>query len=61
MFRGRVESWNLRDRHMADTLDELLRFLDGRNGGARVVVWAHNSHIGDARATDMNRSGELAE
>ena len=59
MFRSRVESWNLRDRHMADTLDELLRFLDGRDGGARVVVWAHNSHIGDARATDMGRNGEL--
>jgi erythromycin esterase-like protein/predicted phosphoribosyltransferase len=60
MFRGRAESWNLRDRHMAETLDQLLHFLAGRNGeGARVVVWAHNSHIGDARATDMGRGGEL--
>lgn len=59
MFRGHVESWNLRDQHMADTLVELLTFLDTVNPGARVVVWAHNSHLGDARATQMGESGEL--
>ncbi len=58
MFRGRVESWNVRDRHMAETLDALLdRF--GRPGApARAVVWAHNSHLGDARATSMGDEGE---
>ena len=59
MFRGRAESWNLRDRHMVDTLQDLLRFLDRTRPGARVVVWAHNSHLGDARATEMGEGGEL--
>jgi erythromycin esterase-like protein/predicted phosphoribosyltransferase len=59
MFTGRVESWNLRDRHMTDTLGELLTFLDRTRPGARVVVWAHNSHLGDARATEMGEGGEL--
>ena len=59
MFRGRAESWNLRDRHMVDTLQELMRFLDRTRPGARVVVWAHNSHLGDARATEMGEGGEL--
>ena len=49
MFRGRASAWNLRDSHMADTLDALVEHLDG----AGVVVWAHNSHLGDARATSM--------
>jgi erythromycin esterase-like protein len=59
MFRSRVSSWNLRDRHMAETLDELLDHLEAREPGAKVVVWAHNSHLGDARATEMGESGEL--
>ena len=59
MFRGRVESWNLRDEHMAQTVQELLAFLDQRRPNARLVLWAHNSHLGDARATDMGHSGEL--
>jgi erythromycin esterase-like protein/adenine/guanine phosphoribosyltransferase-like PRPP-binding protein len=59
MLAGRVESWNLRDRHMHDTLENLLRFLDRPGSGARVVVWAHNSHLGDARATEMGEHGEL--
>ena len=58
MFEGRVSSWNLRDRHMAETLAALYRHLDAREPGARIVVWAHNSHLGDARATQMGRSGE---
>jgi erythromycin esterase-like protein/predicted phosphoribosyltransferase len=59
MFRGRVSSWNLRDSHMADTLDRLLDHLTRRNGApAKVVVWAHNSHLGDARATQMGAAGE---
>ena len=59
MFDGAEASWNLRDRHMADTLDRLLAHLDRHDAGARVVVWAHNSHVGDARATEMGRRGEL--
>jgi len=59
MLRGRAESWNLRDRHMAATLEDLLAFLERTVPGARVVVWAHNSHIGDARATSMGQQGEL--
>jgi erythromycin esterase-like protein/predicted phosphoribosyltransferase len=59
MFRGRNESWNLRDRHMADTLTALLRFLDQPRSPSRVIVWAHNSHLGDARATEMAARGEL--
>ena len=43
---------------MADTLAELLRFLDRTHPNARVVVWAHNSHLGDARATEMGQGGE---
>ena len=59
MFRGRADSWNLRDRHMVDTLQHLMRFLDRTQPGARIVVWAHNSHLGDARATEMSERGEL--
>jgi erythromycin esterase-like protein/predicted phosphoribosyltransferase len=59
MFKGRADSWNLRDRHMVDTLQELVSFLDRSGAGARVVVWAHNSHLGDARATEMGARGEL--
>ena len=59
MFGGRVNSWNLRDRHMADTLEALIRFLARQHTPAKVIVWAHNSHLGDARATEMSRRGEL--
>ena len=59
MFGDRAGSWNLRDRHMADTLDELLAHLDRGGDTTRVVVWEHNSHVGDARATDMSQRGEL--
>jgi erythromycin esterase-like protein len=59
MFRGRAESWNLRDTHMADTLDALLEHLDAQVGRARIVVWAHNSHVGDARATELGDAGKL--
>jgi erythromycin esterase-like protein len=58
MFRGRASSWNLRDRHMADTLDALIDHFDSKGTHTKVVVWAHNSHIGDARATEMSRRGE---
>jgi erythromycin esterase-like protein len=54
MVRGGPESWNGRDIHMADSLDRLLNF---HGADARAVVWAHNSHVGDARATHMARYG----
>ena len=59
MFRGRVSSWNLRDQHMAETLDALIAHLERHGRRAKVAVWAHNSHLGDARATQMGRGGEL--
>ncbi|HEX5215656.1 MAG TPA: erythromycin esterase family protein [Vicinamibacterales bacterium] len=59
MFGGRVASWNLRDHHMTDTLSNLVTFLGQPDRPARVVVWAHNSHLGDARATEMGEHGEL--
>jgi erythromycin esterase-like protein len=58
MFRGRVQSWNLRDRHMTDTLVALISHLGRIGRRARVVVWEHNSHIGDARATELGHMGE---
>ncbi|MET9453361.1 erythromycin esterase family protein [Streptomyces cinerochromogenes] len=57
-YRAMVDSgpqaWNIRDHHMADTLD---RLMDHHGPGAKAVVWAHNTHIGDARATDMADTG----
>jgi erythromycin esterase-like protein len=58
MYGGDVSSWNLRDRHMAETLDALVEFLGRRGSLPKVVVWAHNSHLGDARATRMGARGE---
>lgn len=58
MFRGRVASWNLRDRHMAEILDSLVEHFARQGHDAKVVLWAHNSHLGDARATQMGRMGE---
>jgi erythromycin esterase-like protein len=59
MFRGRVSSWNLRDQHMTETIEELIRHIGKRVREPKVVVWAHNSHLGDARATEMGEHGEL--
>jgi erythromycin esterase-like protein len=56
MFRGGVESWNLRDQHMAETLDELVKYL---GEAAKVAVWEHNSHLGDNRATELGQAGQL--
>lgn len=56
MYRSGTESWNLRDRHMFDTLRAL---LDRGGPQARAVVWAHNSHIGNAAATEMGWQGEF--
>ena len=59
MFAGRVTSWNMRDKHMAQTLEALIEHLDGGPEPARIVVWAHNSHVGDARATEVSADGQL--
>lgn len=56
MYRGAAESWNLRDRHMFTTLQALLAYRGER---AKAVVWAHNSHIGNAAATAMGWQGEF--
>jgi erythromycin esterase-like protein len=57
MFEGADDSWNRRDTHIFETLCQL---LDAKGPDAKAVVWAHNSHIGDARATGMGRTrGEL--
>jgi erythromycin esterase-like protein/predicted phosphoribosyltransferase len=60
MFSGRVNTWNLRDTHMVDTLDSLSAHLAEQRGEpAKIVVWEHNSHLGDARATESRMRGEL--
>jgi erythromycin esterase-like protein len=58
MFQGRISSWNLRDSHMAETLDALAGHLTRDGEPAKLVVWEHNSHIGDARATEVGELGE---
>ncbi len=59
MYGGRASAWNLRDTHMADTLDALVTHLDQQGPRAKVVIWAHNTHLGDARATQLGEEGEL--
>jgi erythromycin esterase-like protein len=59
MFRGRVSTWNLRDRHMAETVHAMAGWLERRHGYSKIVLWEHNSHLGDARATEMSRRGEF--
>ncbi|THG83825.1 erythromycin esterase family protein [Pseudomonas sp. A-1] len=56
MYHGSVASWNLRDQHMFDSLE---RLLEHRGPAAKAVVWAHNSHIGNASATAMGWAGEF--
>ena len=57
MYYGRADSWNLRDTHMYETLRALLAF---RGESAKAIVWAHNSHVGNAAFTEMGRRGELS-
>lgn len=59
LFQGHVASWNLRDQHMMETLQSLRAFYQKQNNPSKVVIWAHNSHLGDARATEMRKRGEL--
>ncbi|NMW23254.1 erythromycin esterase family protein [Rhodanobacter denitrificans] len=58
MFGSRAASWNVRDDHMVQTLFALQEHLRALGSAGKVVVWAHNSHLGDARATEMSRGGE---
>lgn len=58
MYRSDISSWNLRDEHMMETLVSLERYLSSPTKPAKLVVWEHNSHLGDARATEMGRRGE---
>src|SRR5213596_57566 len=58
MFRGRASSWNLRDRHMVETIEALVAHFNGSRQ-PNAIVWAHNSHLGDARATEMGERGEV--
>jgi erythromycin esterase-like protein len=59
MFRREVSSWNLRDTHMMESLIRLAIHLSNHRPPAKIIVWAHNSHLGDARATQMGERGEL--
>jgi erythromycin esterase-like protein len=59
MFRREVSSWNLRDTHMMESLILLADHLGKKGAPAKIVVWAHNSHLGDARATQMGERGEF--
>jgi len=60
IFESNVSSWNLRDNHMAESFNALAAYLaEKHNKPAKIVVWAHNSHIGDARATEMSERGEI--
>jgi erythromycin esterase-like protein len=60
MFGGHAESWNRRDHHMVETLGALAAYLQSRSRQpAKIVVWAHNSHLGDARATELGQRGEV--
>ncbi|KTC67938.1 erythromycin esterase [Legionella birminghamensis] len=60
MFEGHVASWNIRDRHMAETINVLADHLEHRfDKPAKIIIWAHNSHVGDARATEMGGQGEV--
>jgi erythromycin esterase-like protein len=59
MYRGRPNTWNLRDTHMVDTLDNLMAHLREQGDRPKAILWAHNSHLGDARATQMDVRGEL--
>jgi protein-L-isoaspartate(D-aspartate) O-methyltransferase len=56
MYRGARESWNLRDQHMFETLNAI---LDERGPSSKAIIWAHNTHCGDAAATEMGRRGEI--
>ena len=62
MIRGDIKSWNIRDSHMMETLEGLIAFHDNNNDktNSKAIVWAHNTHIGDARATDMFKDNMIS-
>jgi erythromycin esterase-like protein len=59
MFGGSMDAWNQRDQHMAETLEALMSHLEARRQSPKIVVWAHNSHVGDARATSMRDAFQI--
>lgn len=60
LFEGRISSWNIRDQHMAETINVLADHLENCfKKPAKIIIWAHNSHIGDARATEVSEKGEV--
>lgn len=60
LFEGRASAWNIRAQHMMETLNNLIHHLETRyHQPAKVIVWAHNSHLGDARATEMSDQGKF--
>lgn len=60
LFESREETWNIRDRHMVETLQNLISHIETKlKIPAKIIIWAHNSHVGDARATDMGTRGEV--
>jgi erythromycin esterase-like protein len=59
MFADGARSWNRRDRHMVETLTALIDHINSQVGRAKIVLWAHNSHLGDASATEMSQRGEI--
>ncbi len=59
MFGGHADTWNLRDNHMTETIEHLRDHLRATGRSDRVVIWAHNTHVGDARATEMGEHGQL--
>ncbi len=61
MLSDDVAAWNVRDRHMVDTLEAVAEHLEDKLGRrSKIVVWAHNWHLGDARATELARRGEVS-
>ena len=60
MFGGKASSWNLRNRHLDEMLAALVDHLEGSGAGGKVVLWAHNAHVGDSRANEMQHRGELS-
>jgi len=59
MFQGDMNTWNLRDGHMASVLRELIKYHDNAGRPSRAVIWAHNSHVGDSAATEVTRQGQV--
>ena len=53
MLLGGESTWNIRDRHMSETINNLMKF---HGPDAKIIIWGHNTHIGDARATNMKQA-----